>query len=282
MRLDEILAAGAEPEVLGTGYGFTEGPAADAEGNVYFSDGKNDSIHFYRPGAAVSLFTDQSTDANGMIFNRHGELCVCEGAAYRIVAFNVATRERRVLADQIDGVHFNEPNDLAVDRSDGFYFSDPSYSHRGQPAVMKEDAYYCAADGRVTRVSTICQKPNGVLLSPDEQTLYLADTSGQAIYKYEVLGPGRLARETRWIEVGSRPDGLTLDVHGNLYVCGGVAGVKVYGPDARPIGTIGLDYASNCVFGGADFRTLYVTSREKFLGIRTLVEGVKPLCVKQP
>jgi gluconolactonase len=282
MTLEQIVAPGTQPVVLGTGYGFSEGPAADAEGNIYFSDGKNNSIHFYRLGEPVRLFTDQSFDANGMIFNRHGELLVCEGAAHRIVAYNVKTREHRVLAQQIDGTQFNEPNDLAVDRTDGFYFSDPNYAHRGQPAVMKEDAYYVFADGRVRRVSTVCVKPNGVLLSPDEKTLYLADSRGQAIYRYDVLGPGQLAHETLWIPaLGANPDGMTLDEHGNLYLACGKAGVKIYGPDAQPVGVIAVDYASNLVFGGKDFSTLYITSRDKFLGLATLVRGIKPLCVRE-
>lgn len=278
MTIEDIIPRGTEPQELGVGYGFTEGPAADARGNVYFSDGKNDAIHFYQFGRGVSLFVGDSTDANGMMFNHQGELVVCEGAAYRIVAFDVKTRQKRVLADQFQGTHFNEPNDLAIDFQDGVYFSDPIFHHHGQPAVMKEDAYYRAPDGEVTRVSTVCQKPNGVRLTPDNKTLFLADTSGQVVYRYAVLGPGKLADETLWIEVGARPDGMTLDEHGNLYVCCGVAGVKVYSPAGELMGGISLPYASNCVFGGPDFSMLFVTSRDRFLGIPTRVRGVLPPC----
>ncbi|MHC4176113.1 MAG: SMP-30/gluconolactonase/LRE family protein [Planctomycetota bacterium] len=279
MKLQQIIAPGTQPEVLGTGYGFSEGPAADARGNVYFSDGKNDSIHFYEPGKPVELFVDDSTDANGMMFNGKGELCVCEGAAYRVVAFDVKTKKKRVLASQIDGTHFNEPNDLAVDRQDGFYFTDPNYRHRGQETVMKEDTYYCSPEGKITRVSTVCIKPNGVLLAPDDKTLYLADARGQRIYKYDVVGPGKLAKEILWIDnLGANPDGMTLDEHGNLYICCGRAGVKVYSARGKPIGAIEVPYASNCCFGGSDFGTLLVTSRDMFLGIKTKVRGIKPRC----
>lgn len=285
MKLQQIIAPGAEPEVLGTGYGFSEGPAADGRGNVYFSDGKNDSIHFYEVGKAVALFVDDSTDANGMMFNGKGELCVCEGAAYRVVAFDVRTKKKRALfpesaAGQIDGTHFNEPNDLTIDRQDGFYFTDPNYRHRGQETVMKEDTYYCSPEGKITRVSTVCVKPNGVLLTPDDKTLYLADNRGRVIYKYDVLGPGKLANETKWIDLGAGPDGMTLDEHGNLYICCGRAGVKVYSPQGKPIGVIEVPYASNCCFGGKDFSTLLITSRDKFLGIRTQVRGAKPPCLR--
>ncbi|HXK58675.1 MAG TPA: SMP-30/gluconolactonase/LRE family protein [Acidobacteriota bacterium] len=276
MSIDDIIEPGTEYEVLGTGYGFTEGPAADREGNVYFSDGQNNTIYFYKLGNPVSVFVNDSTDANGMMFNYKGELVVCEGAAFRIVAFNVNTKEKRVLASEFEGLRFNEPNDLTVDTSNGFYFTDPNYRHRGQDTVRKEDTYYVFADGKVSRVSTVCQKPNGILLNPDNKILYLADNRGKVIYRYDVIGPGQLTNETRWAELTHGPDGMTLDEHGNLYIgCGG-AGVMVYSPEGKLIGTISVPYASNVVFGGRDFSTLFITSRDKFLSIKTKVKGIRP------
>ncbi len=277
MTLDDIIAPGAEPEVLGAGYGFTEGPAADRNGNVYFSDGQNDSIYYWEVGKPPALFVADSTDAVGMMFNGRGELCVCEGAAHRIVAFDVAAKTKRVLCSQIDGRHFNEPNDLAIDFSGGFYFSDPNYQHRGQPTVMKQDVYYCSKDGQVSRVSTVCFKPNGVLLSADDRTLYVADARGQVIYRYDVTDFGRLANERLWIDhLGANPDGLTLDEHDNLYICCGKAGLKIFDRSGAMIGRIGV-HAANCCFGGRDFRTLCIASSDKFLGLRTKPTGLKPL-----
>jgi gluconolactonase len=300
MTLDDIVTAGVVPEVLGNGYGFTEGPAADREGNVYFSDGQNNSIYRWQPGRPVTLFTDDSTDAIGMMFNAQGELYVCEGAAYRIAAYDVRTLgdcpnfrasengtvplrpAKRILCNEIDGQRFNEPNDLAIDFAGGFYFSDPNYQHRRQPTVMKQDVYYCSAEGRVTRVSTVCFKPNGVLLSADDKTLYVADARGQCIYRYEVVRPGQLASERLWIDqLGANPDGLTLDEHDNLYVCCGKAGLKIFDRDARFVGQLSV-HAANCCFGAADFRTLCIASVDKFLGIRTNVTGLKPLPLRVP
>jgi gluconolactonase len=281
MTLEEIVTPGTELEVLGTGYGFCEGPAADAQGNIYFSDGRKDSIHFYELGRPVRLFVDDSTDANGMMLNSQGELYVCEGAAHRVVAFDVKTKQKRVLASQVDGIQFNEPNDLAIDHQNGFYFTDPNYQHRGQETVMKEDTYYCSPEGQLTRVSTVCVKPNGVLLSPDEKTLYLADSRGEVIYRYDVVGPGKLANETLWIEgLAAHPDGMTLDEQGNLYVCCGRAGLKVYSSRRKPVGVIEVPYASNCCFGGRDFTTLFITSSDKFLGIGMKVRGIRPPCLR--
>jgi len=277
MTLDKIIAPGTEFKVIGAGYGFTEGPAADPHGNVFFSDGQNDTIFCWEVGKSPVPFVRDSTDAIGMMFSAQGELYVCEGAAYRVVAFDVSTQKKRVLCHEIDGLHFNEPNDLAIDFHGGFYFSDPNYQHRGQPTIMKQDVYYCTRDGRVTRVSTVCHKPNGVLLSADDRTLYLADSRGQVIYRYDVAGPGRLVNQQIWIgDLGANPDGMTLDEHDNLYVCCGRAGLKVFDRRGLLIGQIDV-HAANACFGGRDFRTLCIASADRFLGIRTRVTGLKPL-----
>lgn len=281
MTLDDIIPVAVQPEVFGEGYGFTEGPAADECGNVYFSDGPNDSIYFWEPGKAPTLFVGDSTDPNGMMVGPSGELYVCEGAAYRIVAFHPQRKTRRIVCSEIDGRHFNEPNDLAVDRHGGVYFSDPNYQHRGQPTVMKQDVYYCSPKGYVSRASTVCHKPNGVLLSADDRTFYVADSRGQAVYRYAVAGPGTLTDQQRWIDgLGANPDGMTLDEHDNLYVCCGKAGLKIFDREGCPIGKIEV-HAANCCFGGPDFRTLCIASADKFLGIRTNVTGLRPLPLRR-
>lgn len=276
MTLDEIIAPGTRPEVVGSGYGFTEGPAADARGNVYFSDGRNNSIYYYECGKPPVLFVDDSTDANGMIFNTRGELIVCEGAAHRLVAIDVASGKRGVLCDEFEGLRFNEPNDVAVDRHDGFYFTDPNYQHHGQPTVRKQDVYYGTRDGRLSRVSTVCFKPNGVLLSADAAVLYVADARGQRIYRYDVAGPGCLENETLWIDrLGANPDGMTLDEHQNLYICCNRGGVLIYDRHARLVGRLDLQAANTC-FGGPDFTTLMLAAGDKFLALATQVTGMKP------
>ena len=281
-QLSDLVEPGTKAVVLGTGYGFSEGPAADAVGNIYFSDGAKDSIHFYAYGRPVEIFVNDSLDANGMIFNRNGNLVSVEGAAYRIVEFDMRTKEKRILAQGIDGKRFNEPNDLAIDFENGFYFSDPNYRHRGQETSMKEDVYYVSKDGEVTRVSTVCKTPNGVLLSADCKTLYVGDNGGTNIYKYDVLGPGKLANERVFVNDAPGSDGMTLDTEGNLYITCGGRGVKIYDKTGKHIGTLdekyGVPYASNCVFGGPNFSILYITSRDKFLGIPMKLQGQLPPC----
>lgn len=280
--LEQIVSSDTQAVVLGEGYKFCEGPAADTLGNVYFSDGGTDSIYFYAYGRTVERFVEDSTDSNGMMFNSKGELCVCEGAAFQVVAINTRTKAKRVLVDKIEGGRFNEPNDLTIDGEDGFYFTDPNYKHRGQETVRKEDVYYVSKTGEVTRVSTICKQPNGVILTPDGKTLYIADCAGKTIYKCNVTAPGKLEKEELWIDLGAHPDGMTLDEKGNLYIACGPRGVKIYSPEGKEIGTLGKDngvpYASNCTFGGPDFSVLYITSSNRFLGISTKARGIRPPC----
>ena len=142
MTLADILPADAKPEVIGSGYHFCEGPTPDARGNVYFSDGDRNSIYFYEIGKPVRLFVGDSPGANGQKINGKGELYTCEGSAFRIVAFNTATKQKRVLCREIEGRHFNEPNDLTIDRGGGFYFTDPDYSHPRDKVLMKEERDY--------------------------------------------------------------------------------------------------------------------------------------------
>ena len=277
--LDNLVAPGTKAVVLGEGYGFCEGPAADTLGNIYFSDGTKDTIHFYPYGQAVQKFID-SYDANGMMFNSLGELGVCEGAAFQVVAIHPRTKEKRVLAGKVNGERFfNEPNDLTFDATNGFYFTDPNYKHRGQETIRKEDVYYVSSTGEVSCVSTVCSNPNGILLTPDDKILYVADCGGKKIYRYKVDGPGKLSDERLWIDLGAHPDGMTLDRDGNLYMACGPAGVIIYDKEGKKIGTLskehGIPYASNCVFGGPNFSILYITAADKFIGIPTKTEGIR-------
>lgn len=280
ISLSDLLEPGVQAVVIGEGYKFSEGPAADAVGNVYFSDGANDTIHFYPYGRPVEVFVDDSIDANGMMFNRIGELVSVEGALRHVVAFDTRTREKRVLVNKIDDVEFNEPNDLTFDLENGFYFTDPYYSHRNQGTTMKEDVYYVSDTGEVTRVSTVCKRPNGIILTADCKTLYVADNGSKEVYRYDVLGPGKLANETVFVSDAPGSDGMTLDETGNLYVTCSGGGIRVYDTTGKLIGVIGkeqgIPYASNCVFGGPDFSVLYVTSIDKFYGIPMKVRGQLP------
>lgn len=278
-QLSDIIELSIKATVLGTGYNFSEGPAVDAVGNVYFS-ARLDKIQFYAYGRPVELFTDDTFDPVAMMFNRDGKLIVTEGAASRIVEFDVRTKEKRTIVSEFEGLRFNEPEHLTIDFENGFYFTDPSYRHRGNNAVRKEDVYYVSKDGEISRVSTICRKPNGIILTADCKILYVVDNGAGHVYKYDVPAPGKLANETLLINDARGADGIYLDAEGNLYIgCSG-NGLRIYDKAGKFIGHLGTEYgipyASSCVFGGPDFSILYITARDQFLGIPMKVRGILP------
>ena len=277
------ITPGTQPEILGQGYGFTEGPAADRLGERLLSrTARTTRSTVGKPASRPHSSTDNSTDAIGMMFNADGASCTsAKGRPTASWRYDVHYEgEARAYAARSTGSTSMSPTTWRSIRHNGFYFSDPNYQHRGEPTVMKQDVYYCSSEGKVTRVSTICFKPNGVLLSADDRSLYVADARGQLIYRYDVTGPGQLSNERLWIDkLAANPDGLTLDQHENLYICCGKAGLKIFDRTGQPIGHIGV-HAANCCFGGHDFRTLCIASVDKFLGLRTNVVGMKPLALQ--
>jgi gluconolactonase len=162
---------------LHTGFAFTEGPAADRAGNVYFSDIPNQKIYKVDLKGKLSLFRDKSNRANGLMVNARGEVVACEMAG-QVAAYSPDGKKRRVLAAKHDGKRFNAPNDLVIDRHGGIYFTDPAF---GAPLPLpqgKTAVYYLSADGKTTRLLDDLPNPNGITLSPDEKTLYVIP-SGQ-------------------------------------------------------------------------------------------------------
>src|SRR5262249_42980954 len=160
---------------LHTDFKFTEGPAADRDGNLYFSDIPNERIHKVDRDGKLSVFREKSNRANGLKVNAKGEVVACEMAG-RVVAISPDGKSVRVLADKYEGQPFNAPNDLVIDKQGGVYFTDPSF---GAPMPLpqgKTAVYYIAPDGKVTRLIDDLTQPNGVTLSPDEKTLYVIPT----------------------------------------------------------------------------------------------------------
>src|SRR5262249_16540114 len=168
---------------LHTGFKFTEGPAVDHAGNVYFSDIPNQKIHKVDTKGQLSLFREKSNRANGLMVNARGEVVACEMAG-RVVALSPDAKERRVLAETYNGKPFNAPNDLVIDQGGGVYFTDPDF---GAPSPTPQDrtaVYYISPAGQVTRLIDDLNKPNGVILSPDEKTLYVIPTGSADMMSY--------------------------------------------------------------------------------------------------
>jgi gluconolactonase len=263
---------------LHTGFEFTEGPAADAKGNVYFSDIPADKIYMVDVAGKLSVFTEKSNHANGLMFNSKGELVACEMDG-QIVAYDIASKKKRTVIDKHDGNRFNAPNDLVVDKQDGVYFTDPSFRAPKPMPQKKLGVYY--TDGKtVTRLIDNLPNPNGVLLSTDEKTLYVFPTGQADMMAYPIEAPGKIGKGKVFCSLkqpagkkGTGADGATIDTKGNLYITSAI-GLQVFDPSGKLLGVISIpEQPSNCAFGGVNRKTLYVTARKSLYTIPMEVTG---------
>ena len=286
-----LIAPGEKVHKLADGMKFTEGPAwIPATKTLVFSDIPNSKLMQWREGEGLSVFRN-SEQANGNILDLEGRLISCQHAARNLVRTET-DGSITVLADKFDGKRFNSPNDVAV-RSDGtLWFTDPPWGLTG-PAelpghwVFKLDP----ATGKVEPVIKDLAMPNGIIFSPDESRLYVADTGGNdrhpnpelrklpaGIHCYEVSKDGKLGKKLFQIEQGS--DGMKADVQGNLYTTNG-GKVSIYSADGKKLEQIDVpEGPANVCFGGDDLKTLFITARTSLYSIRMKIPGAKPVGAK--
>lgn len=264
-----------------SGFKFTEGPAADAQGNVYFTDIPNNRIHKVDTSGKLTTFLEDSQGCNGLMVDAPGRLIACQGGAGRVIAIDLATKQIEPVAETYNGNRFNAPNDLVVDRQGGVYFTDPSFG-KGQAAQDKMAVYYVAADRKVTRLIDDLPRPNGVILSPDEKTLYVLPSGTADVMAYPIESPGRPGKGRVLCQLQQAQggharggDGLTLDTKGNLYCTQpALKAIQVISPEGKTLGLISFpESPANCTFGGADFKTLYVTARTTLYSVKMLATG---------
>ncbi len=262
-----------------TGLTFAEGPAADFDGQLYFTDVFANRVHKVNPGGKPTVVLEASQGTNGMMFVRPGQLVACQGGLGRIITIDAATKEIGVLVDKHMGEKFNRPNDLVVDRQGGVYFTDPKF---GKGTQNKEGVYYATKDAGATRLLDDLSFPNGIILSPDEKTLYVLQYSMAEAMAYPVTAPGKLGAGRVFFtlpqkEAGKKAggDGLSIDTKGNLYITvPALKSLAVVSPEGKLLGTIALPAVpTNCAFGGADMKTLYVTTANVVYSLPMEAEG---------
>jgi gluconolactonase len=270
----QILPPGATPQLLAGGFRFTESPLFDRAGGVYFSD--LDSTHvqsrLYRydiAGHSTAVADPNSGGANGTYFNASGQMVSCDRDRRQIslrALGNIATVQQ-VLANQFNGTLFNGPNDLVVDKTGGVYFTDPDYENRQSIA---EAAYYISPAGTLSRIVTGVARPNGIVLSPDGNTLYLAGWSGKFIRAYDVTAGGVITNPRQFAstsDLPSGPDGMTIDPAGNLYAALGTT-VRAWNPSGQVVMNLSVPQAStNLDFGGPTGKTLFIAAGTGLYGI---------------
>jgi len=298
----QLLAEGSNLATA-TVIAFTEGPAVDADGSVYFSDIWNNRIMKLAADGSQSVFRADSGRTNGNTFDQPGRLLSCEGAEMgpggrrRVVRTDLKTGEVRVLTERYEGVRYNSPNDIVVDGRGHIYFTDPCYGDRSLMEMEIEGVYRIDPDGSVTRIlqQPDIQRPNGIAITPDDQTLYLVDSNPNAggnrkIWAFDLATNGSVSNQRLVYDFApSRGgDGMRLDVEGNLWIAAGInrarregettehpAGVYVISPAGKQLGCIPVpeDLITNLAFGGQDKKILYVTAGKSLFKIQTKVAG---------
>jgi len=267
-----LVAPGTKPVKLAGGFKFTEGPAVAANGDVYFTDIPNNRIHKWSVAdGKLSTFAEETKGANGLFFAEDGSLYACQGLAKRVAAYTADGSGSSSLAKRHAGKKFNKPNDLWIDGKGGVYFSDPNYGNT-EHTQDGEHVYYIPPGGEVIRVADGFKRPNGLVGTPDDSTLYIADIGDKKIYRYAIQSDGTLKDKKLFCESGS--DGMTLDRQGNVYLTAG--SVKVFDPKGGQIANLKFpESPANVVFGGKDRKTLYVTARTGFYSLEMAVSGAK-------
>ncbi|MHC4156730.1 MAG: SMP-30/gluconolactonase/LRE family protein [Planctomycetota bacterium] len=265
-----IVAPEARVQKLAGGFRFTEGPTADATGNVFFTDIPNSRIHKWSTDGTLSTFLENSDRANGLFFDKTGNLLACAGGAGTLVSIDPRGKVT-VLADKYKGKPFNSPNDLWQHPKGGIYFTDPRYGRRQNLPQDGEHVYYLSADRkRLVRVIDDMVRPNGVVGTPDGKLLYAADHGENKTYVYKINPNRTLSDKKLFAPQGS--DGMTLDEHGNVYLT--TAAVSVYDAAGNKIQTIDVpEKPSNVCFAGPDKKTLFITARTSLYSLRMQVKG---------
>ena len=292
-------AAASQHADIAATVAFTEGPVADRDGNVYFTELVFQRIMKLTPMGVLTVFRERSNNANGLLIDPDGRLIACEGAESRrmgvpqtfkpqITRTDLRSGRIEVLADNYQGKPFVGPNDVTIDSKGRLYFTDLTGG-----AVYRIDA-----PGHLARILTTpdIQRPNGIQISPDDRTLYLVEANGseggaRMIRAYDLRPDGTVAnmRVHYNFYPGRSADGMSIDSEGNLYAAAGMGqlrgtsetldtktGIYVISPKGVLLKFIPIaeDYITNNAFGGPDMKTLYVTAGKTLYKVRTDIAGL--------
>ena len=271
-----IVARDASLEKLSSDYDFTEGPASDETGNVYFTDQPNDRILKWSVDGKITTFLQPCGRSNGLCFDAKGNLWACADDKNELWRISPSGKHIVVVKEH-EGHLLNGPNDVWIHPNGGVYLSDPYYERtywkRGPKAYGGEFVLYLAPDHKSLKpVATDLTRPNGIIGTPDGKLLYVADIAGKKTYVYDIEHDGSLANKRLFCELGS--DGMTIDSEGNVYLTG--QGVTVFDKTGHQIEKISVaePWTSNVCFGDKDRRTLFITASKSVYTLQMRVHGV--------
>jgi gluconolactonase len=287
-----LLAPGAQWEKVVGDLKFSEGPAWHPEGFLLFEDTPRNRTLKLEPGDKVSVFREPSGRANGLAWDARGRLVVCEGnsseGGRRVVRFDKSGKKAEVLAERYQDKRLNSPNDITIDRRGRIYFTDPRYNNRENVEQDREGVYRIEPGGKLTRIIDSLTRPNGIVVTADGKTLYIADNASPGgvvtlwAFDLDAKGDAGNGRVLHDFGGGRGIDGMTLDRDGRIWATAGTkekAGIYVFEVDraratARVAATIPMpEDPTNCTFGGKKRDVLYVTTTASLFRIQTTVRG---------
>jgi gluconolactonase len=272
----KIIGPGENPQKLSGEFEFTEGPACDAEGNIFFTDQPKDRIMKWSAEGKLTTFLQPSGRANGLCFDNKGNLWACADEKNELWSID-SSGKHTVVVKEYKGKLLNGPNDVWLRPDGGLYFSDPFYKRnywkRGPKEQDGEHVYYLAPDRKnLARVTEDLKQPNGLIGTSDGKLLYVADIGARKTYRFNIQPDGSLTEKKLFCEMGS--DGMTIDSEGNIYLTG--KGVSVFDPAGKKIEQINIPegWTANVCFGGKDRQTLFITASKSIYGLKMRVKGV--------
>jgi gluconolactonase len=281
--IDGVVAANTKIELLKEGFEGTEGPLGLPDGSLLFTETQANRITKIATDGTISKFLENSNGSNGLALLKNGDIVSVQTVKPSVGIVHPAERAR-TLVDSFEGKPLNRPNDLVADSKGNVYFTDPgARAEKGQPAPPTA-VYQVSTVGKVTRIDQSIERPNGIVLSPDEKTLYVANTSGEYVLAYDVTADGSVGKRRNFAKLAgfkqtengwsSGADGLATDAQGRLYVASSV-GVQVFDAKGQALGVIALPKApQNIAFAGKDKKTLYVVGRGAAYRLPLLTAGL--------
>ncbi len=268
-----------EPKRLATGLQFTEGPVWNPEGYLLFSDIPANIIYRWAQGESAKPHITPSGQSNGLTYDKQGRLIACEHAGRRVSRMD-SNGEMATVVGSYQGTELNSPNDVVVHSNGSIYFTDPPYGRLPELGELGFfGVYRIDLDGSLHLLLDDMVRPNGLAFSPDESVLYIDDSQHRHTRVFDLQSDGSLANGRLFmdmdVEAQGNPDGMKIDVEGNVYITGG-GGLWVIDPSGNHLGTFPLpEIPSNIAFGGPDNRTLYITARTSVYSLEGNVPGMK-------
>jgi gluconolactonase len=272
-----LVAKEAAVTKISSDFKFTEGPAVDRQGNVFFTDQPNDKIMKWSTDGTLSVYMEGAGRSNGLYFDNKGNLVSCADKDNQLWMID-KNKKVTVLVTDFEGKKLNGPNDLWVDPKGGVYFTDPFYKRdywtRTEKEIQQENVYYLSPDKKkLTVAADGFARPNGIVGSADGKKLYVADINDSKTYSYKINDDGSLTDKMLFAPIGS--DGMTIDEKDNVYLTG--KGIIIFDAQGKEIERIAVDepWTANVVFGGKDRKTLFITASKSVYILKMNVKGAR-------